>query len=117
MTVIHAINHPTRVRWASDLRISLGTLRGLEWAWKYLHNDWFEDALVGAEEHPVEVLSLENVHIEHILQLATQVATFTNLMVAKNGECLVYTDKKFRVHVALVTRIEEHQKLEAMIAR
>ena len=33
----------------------------------------------------------------------------------KNGECLVYADKVFRVHPSLVTRIEEHQKLEATI--
>ncbi|RPB04308.1 hypothetical protein L873DRAFT_1786530 [Choiromyces venosus 120613-1] len=66
MTVIHPINHPARVRRASDLRISLG---------------------------------------------------FTNLIVPKNGKCFVYIDNKFRVHVALVARIEQHQKLEAVIAR
>ena len=36
-------------------------------------------------------------------------------MLLENGECLVYADKIFRVHPALVTRIEEHQKLEATI--
>lgn len=36
-------------------------------------------------------------------------------MLLKNGECLVYADKVFRVHPSLVTRIEEHQKLEAAI--
>ncbi|KAG0126475.1 hypothetical protein HOY82DRAFT_491739 [Tuber indicum] len=82
-------------------------LRGLEWARKYFPNRWFEDAQVDEEERSVEVPSMENVRIERILWLATQVAA--------NGECLVYVDKKFRVHPALVTRIEEHQKLEATI--
>ncbi|PUU73083.1 hypothetical protein B9Z19DRAFT_1069268 [Tuber borchii] len=81
------------------------TLRGLEWARKYFPNRWFEDAQVDEEERSVEVPSMENVRIERILWLAAQVAA--------NGECLVYADKMFRVHPALVTRIEEHQKLEA----
>ena len=40
---------------------------------------------------------------------------FTDLVLLENGECLVYADKMFRVYPALVTRIEEHQKLEATI--
>ncbi|KAG0639286.1 hypothetical protein HOY80DRAFT_886553 [Tuber brumale] len=82
-------------------------LRGLEWARKYFPNRWFEDAQVDEEERSVEVPSMENVRIERILWLATQVAS--------DGECLVYADKTFRVHPALVMRIEEHQKLEATI--
>ncbi|RPA91661.1 hypothetical protein L873DRAFT_289478 [Choiromyces venosus 120613-1] len=38
-------------------------------------------------------------------------------MVAKNGKCWVYTNKKFQVHAALVARIEEHQNLEVVVAR
>jgi len=51
------------------------TLRGLEWARKYFPNRWFEDAQVDEEERSVEVPSMENVRIERILWLATQVAT------------------------------------------
>ncbi|PWW79037.1 hypothetical protein C7212DRAFT_167186 [Tuber magnatum] len=83
------------------------TLRGLEWARKYFPNRWFEDAQVDEEERSVEVPSMENVRIERILWLATQVAA--------NGECLVYDDN-FKVHPALVARNEEHKKLEAIIA-
>ncbi|KAG0642781.1 hypothetical protein HOY80DRAFT_1102347 [Tuber brumale] len=82
-------------------------LRGLECARRYSPSRWFEDARVDEEERSVEVPSMGNVRIEHILWLATQVAS--------NNKCLVYADQIFRVHPALVTRIEEHQKLEATI--
>ncbi|PUU75592.1 hypothetical protein B9Z19DRAFT_1089973 [Tuber borchii] len=66
---------------------------------RYLPNRWFEDAHVDEEERSVEAPSMENIRIERILWLATQVAA--------DGECLVYADKCFG--------IEEHQKLEATI--
>ena len=50
------------------------TLRDLEWARTHLPNRWFEDAQVDEEERSVEVPSMENVRIERILWLATQVA-------------------------------------------
>ncbi|RPA98981.1 hypothetical protein L873DRAFT_1789914 [Choiromyces venosus 120613-1] len=79
-----------------------------EWARNYFPGRWFEDAQLDEEERSVEVPSTENVRIGRILWLTTQVDT--------NGGCLVYTDKKFQVHPPLVARIEDHQKLEVVLA-